>query len=93
MSEINKNIISNLENKIKLGSLNKSLNSSLDILKPHNRKDKFGNSISKILKKHKVSFADQVENSREFVEIKVVSSYRVYYKKQIEEDKFGCLIF
>jgi hypothetical protein len=94
MTDINQNVISNTDNKVKLESLNKNLNSSLNDLQPAVRKDKFGISISKILKKHKISFADQVENSNKLVEIKLVTSYREHNKQLNErENNYSCGIF
>lgn len=85
MSEFNKNVISNAENKIKLNS---GSISGLNISSPITRKDIFGNTISKKTKKHKICFADQAENnSRIFVDIVNVNSYRKYNQDEPEEGK------
>ena len=91
MTEINKNIISNSDHKIKINTLNHHSRTSLG-LNINTRKDAYGNVISKKLKRHRISFADQVENSREFVEIKAVKSFRNEYKIKNEEEG-RCFIF
>ena len=95
MNEINRNVISNSDNMIKLGTLSKSPNSHSIISTHQTRKDVYGNTISKKIKMHKISFADQVQNNTiKFVEIKTVRSYRTFNRYQeVEEDTWGCRIF
>jgi hypothetical protein len=77
MNEISKNTISSSEKKIKINSLN----SGLQLGNSSQRKDAFGNPISKKVKNHKISFADQIDTKeKKFIEIKLVSSYREYNK-------------
>jgi ribosomal protein RSM22 (predicted rRNA methylase) len=94
MNEINKNVISNSDNKIRLGSLNSHSGSSTGINTYIPRKDIYGNIISKKAKKHRISFADQIENSKAFVEIKMVNSYKEYNRYgSSDDDKWSCIVF
>jgi len=82
MNEITKNSISNKETKIKINSANQrgsliSLNSS------NHRRDAYGNPISKKIKNHKISFADELGSQKPLVDIIVVSSYRDYHRSDI----------
>lgn len=61
--------------------------SSIPIMSPKVRKDCFGNVISKKFKRHKISFADQVDNSKVFIEVNKVKSYRLFNRSQEEEGK------
>ena len=54
MTEVNKNIISNSDHKIKLNTFNSNSRNSLG-LAINARKDAYGNVISKKYKKHKIS--------------------------------------
>ncbi len=79
MNEIRRISISNKENKIKINPT-KSRN-SLNNLNPSNqRKDMYGNVISKKIKNHKISFADEVGTKKELSETIVVSSHRDYHR-------------
>lgn len=84
MNEITKNSISNKETKIKINSVNQrgsliSLNSS------NLRRDAYGNPISKKIKNHKISFADEVGRQKPLVDIIVVTSYRDFHRSDISE--------
>jgi hypothetical protein len=92
MNELNKNIILNSDNKIKFGSQNSGTSSSLNLVN-NQRKDIYGNVISKKIKKHRISFADEIENTRDFVEVKTVNSYRQYNKISVEEGKFFIILY
>lgn len=75
---INRNTISNKETKIKFNNnIESTKNISLGNLRQ--RKDSFGNPISKKNKNHKVTFIDQFEKQK-LAEIKNVKSYRNYNK-------------
>jgi hypothetical protein len=92
MTEISKRTISSLDNKV---MLNYGSNSSLNPNSPTIRRDFYGNVISKRIKQHKICFADQVDNNpKQFVEIKVVNSYRNYNRNdEREQDNWSCLIY
>jgi hypothetical protein len=83
MSEITKNSISNKETKIKLNSAS-SRGSLISLNGLNQRKDIYGNPISKKIKNHKISFADEVGKDKKFVEIIVVNSYRDYHRAEKE---------
>jgi hypothetical protein len=99
MAEINMNVISATDSKIRLGSL------SHIISQKNSRTDMFGNQISKKTKKHKISFPDQVNsgnNSKNLVDVTCVKSYRQFNKLNdtkgnltfiIIDDKWNCRIF
>jgi len=91
MNEINKNQISNSDNKIKLCTLNNGSNSNLNLYSTYSRKDTYGNLISKKAK-HKICFADKVEGSKKFIEIKTVNSYKEYNQFKPDE-AWSCIIF
>ena len=72
MNEIPKIQISSLEAKIKIKSSN--------IIDNNNqRKDCYGNIISKKLKKHKICFPDNLDNKNKIADIYIVTSYSKYY--------------
>ncbi len=95
MTEINRSVFSNTENRIKLGSINKSYNSNTLTTSTNVRKDVYGNIISKKVKSHKICFADQIENcTKKFVEVKTVHSYRNFNKlKDLDDETWACKIF
>jgi hypothetical protein len=78
MKEITKNTISNSENKIKVNASRESLSNGVTY--STTRKDVYGNMISKKMKKHKISFADELESEKQLTEIITVASYRVFNK-------------
>jgi hypothetical protein len=95
MTEINRSVFSNTENRIKLGSLTKSTNSNTFTNSTTVRKDVYGNIISKKVKSHKICFADQIQNSsKKLVEVKTVHSFRNFNKlKDLDEGAWACKIF
>lgn len=73
--------ISNTDTKIKLNNYNNN-NQTHKNLSHENfkqRRDSFGNPISKKNKIHKVTFIDEIEKGK-LAEIKSVQSYRAYNK-------------
>ena len=79
---INRNTISNKETKIKLNNNNNNTTKNISLGNFRQRKDSFGNPISKKNKNHKVTFIDEIEK-RKLAEIKSVKSYRNYNKYEI----------
>ena len=69
-------------NRIRFRTFDNGINGNLDINAHKSRKDVYGNIISKKIKQHKISFADQIENTRNFVETKQVVSYKLYNQSQ-----------
>lgn len=61
-----------------------------------NRRDIYGNVISKKSKKHKISFIDIVSQDKQLAEIKEVESYRIYnritHKEECKDDSFNHLV-
>ena len=83
MNEIKKNFISNKETKIKINST-ESRGSVLSLSNSNLRRDVYGNPISKKIKNHKISFADEMVNKKQLVEIVIVTSFRDYLKTEME---------
>lgn len=90
MSEIRKNTISNKETKIKINSANPR-NSLISLNHKNQRKDVYGNPISKKIKNHKISFADDGTNNKKLVEIIVVDSYRDFHKSETDGNSYMCI--
>ena len=86
MNDNQKNSISNKETKIKINS-SQSRGSVISFSNSNPRRDVYGNLISKKIRNHKISFADEVVNQKELVEIISVCSYREYLKMEIPGKK------
>lgn len=91
MTEINKNVPISTETRLKLNTLNSNSRNSLG-LNLSNRKDVYGNVISKKKKTHRICFADESPSSKELVEIKIVKSYRSENNINNVSD-WSCIIF
>jgi hypothetical protein len=72
MNEIPKIQISSSEAKIKIIS-SKIIDNTCQ------RKDCYGNIISKKLKKHKICFPDNLDNKNKIADIHIVTSFSKYY--------------
>ncbi len=93
MNDSPKNLLNSTEVKIKIKSSNILEN-------PSQRKDCYGNVISKKIKKHKICFPDNLENKKDLAEVHIVSSYKhiyenskMYYHLANITEEWSCYVF
>jgi replication fork clamp-binding protein CrfC len=75
-----KESLSNISNS---PEFNRKIASSNIIDNSFQRKDCFGNIISRKIKKHKICFPDNLDNRRQIAEIQIVTSYKQFYETSI----------
>ena len=94
MNDINKNMILNTENKIKISSDTDLINTTnkLSGMSLNSRKDKYGTLITKRHKSHKITFSDQVDKNQSLAEVKVVDSYKKFNRWDENGDNNGIFI-